>query len=252
MIRPAHILPIGRLIRYTDMHMALTHLVESAGSRYNEFFKELPDSDYIILDNSVIELGEPVNLDRLLKAADTINADEIVIPDSYKNKEETIRLMYYYLDRLVNKNVPYKIQVVPHGDNIQEWVKCYKEISSVNEVDVIGVPKVTSSLMGGEYGRVSLLKVINMFKGNQIKKPHHLLGIWNNPSALSTISHLNWIRSVDSAVAYATGVNGIKYDKYNGANRPEDLEWSFYDNTDNNEEVIRHNIECINRWCKYE
>ena len=250
MIRPAHILPIGRQKRYADMHMALTHLVESAGNEYNKFFMGLPDDDYIMLDNSVIELGEAVSLNRLINAAKIINADEIVIPDAYKNKDETLRLLYKYLEELEGKDLPYKIQVVPHGKNANEWMDCYNEVRRIDEVDVIGIPKVTTSIFPG--GRAYLTTLLDRLGVATPNKEYHLLGVWNNPIELDYVSRYNWIRSVDSAITYACGVNGIRFDEQVGTQRPDDLEWSFYDDTSVNQHIIEHNIEMMGRWCQYE
>lgn len=249
MIRPAHILPIGRQKRYTDMHMALTHLIEE-DANYSEFFRQLPDDDYIMLDNSVIELGKAVSLDRLLHAAEEINADEIVVPDAYKNKDETIRLAHKYLNEIEGRDLPYKIQVVPHGNTAEEWMECYNELRHIDEIDTIGIPKVTSSIFPG--GRAYLLTMLNNQNNVCERKEYHLLGIWNNPNEMSYVSGYDWIRSVDSAIAYACGINDIAFMPMSGAQRPDNLEWSFHDRSSKNQQLIEDNIHWINWWCNYE
>ena len=53
----------------TDYHLALTHLVLKY-SEYAEFYKKKREQgDFVILDNSLIELGKAASLHKVLEAA---------------------------------------------------------------------------------------------------------------------------------------------------------------------------------------
>ena len=69
----------------TAYHLALTHLVLKY-SEYAEFYKKKREQgDFVILDNSLIELGKAASLHKVLEAAKIINPSEIVLPDVFND-----------------------------------------------------------------------------------------------------------------------------------------------------------------------
>ena len=77
-----NIFPLGNICLESNqrMHMFLTHMVEKYPA-YTEAARNAPG--YKILDNSLIELGGAVDLERVVKAAEYIGADEIILPDVF-------------------------------------------------------------------------------------------------------------------------------------------------------------------------
>ena len=78
-----NIFPLGNIcMEYQqDMHMYLTHMVEKYPI-YAATAEVAPG--YKILDNSLIELGGSVSLERVIDAATHIGADEIILPDVFQ------------------------------------------------------------------------------------------------------------------------------------------------------------------------
>lgn len=62
--------------------MCLTHLVMKY-PEYAEMIKNRPNSCFVMLDNSIVELGESVTLQNILDAAELTHADEIIIEEKY-------------------------------------------------------------------------------------------------------------------------------------------------------------------------
>lgn len=190
-----NIFPLGNICleRNQRMHMFLTHMVEKYPA-YVEAARNAPG--YKILDNSLIELGGAVDLKRVVKAAECIGADEIILPDVFQDGPATIKAVQSAIDELnkmyPNRSWPFKLQVVAQGKDESEWVDCYTELIKNPDVDVIGIPKVLSKMH--PQGRPHFVNdVCNLWA-----KPHHLLGVWYSMSELREYNFPENIRSCDT------------------------------------------------------
>lgn len=192
-----NIFPLGNLcLEYgQDMHMFLTHLVE----KYPMYADTaLNVRGYKILDNSLIELGGSVALERVLAAAERIRADEIILPDVFQDGPATIKAvkesLQYLTERWPNRDWPYKLMAVAQGKDIEEWLECYHELMVMPDINVIGIPKVCAKMH--PKGRPYFVDELC----NPTVKEHHLLGLWYSLTELSEYKHLEWIRSCDTVL----------------------------------------------------
>lgn len=192
-----NIFPLGNIcMEYTqDMHMYLTHMVE----KYPMYADTACKSEgYKILDNSLIELGGAVDLERVLNAAETIGADEIILPDVFQDGPATVKAveesLQYLTSKYPNRNWPFKLMAVAQGSTIQEWYGCYQQLLAMPDVDVIGIPKVLAKMhpQGRPYFVNELCELY--------RKPHHLLGLWYSIAELFEYRHLEQIRSCDTVL----------------------------------------------------
>ena len=192
-----NIFPLGNIcMEYTqDMHMYLTHMVE----KYPQYANTARDArGYKILDNSLIELGGAVNLERVLNAAKVINADEIILPDVFQDGPATVKAvresLQYLTDKWPNRDWPFKLMAVAQGATIEEWYTCYLELLAMPDVDVIGIPKVLAKMH--PQGRPYFVNELCDLR----QKPHHLLGLWYSVSEFTDYRDLNLIRSCDTVL----------------------------------------------------
>lgn len=200
----AHIVPIDNLwvTRNQPYHMFLTHLVKKSDI-YKGFGRMC--KGYKILDNSLIELGDSVDLEDLCYAATAIYADEIVLPDTFMDGEKTFKRIWQSLTQLATGSaiVGYvgetrKKMAVIHGKNIDEWFRCFRRVIEIDEIDTIGIPKVTHKMH--EEGRAWFVNAVAddiINAGKEI----HLLGLWCELRELEQIKDLSKIRSIDSCFA---------------------------------------------------
>ena len=193
-----NIYPIGNLSGHynQDMHMFLTHLVEKYPF-YAKLAKEV--KGYKILDNSLIELGGAVDLQRVLDAAELLGADEIILPVVFQNGPETIKAIenaLFEIDRkyLGIKNCPYKLMAVAQGKDEKEWFACYQWILNHSNIDVIGIPKVLAKTH--PQGRPHFVNELCDLK----LKEHHLLGLWYSITELDEYNCIKDIRSCDTVL----------------------------------------------------
>lgn len=171
-----HIPPVSMIKEYIREYqpqafMALTHLV----LKHQEYRQALQDySGYIILDNSLIEnSGEAMDLMDVITAAELIDADEIILPDVFRESEDTLRAVNAAIEAISEMYLlgKYKLMAVAQGDSISKWVACFERLERIPEVDIIGVPKVLAKLHPAGRGVVE-----NIWAAS--KKDIHLLGLW--------------------------------------------------------------------------
>lgn len=213
--------------RYVPMAMCLTHLVEES-KEYREFYQAVPG--YKILDNSLIELGGAVNLQRVLKAAQEINAQEIILPDVFQEGGATVEAVISSIHELraLGELDSYKLMAVAHGKTVEEWVSCFNTLSAIPEIGVIGIPKITAKLQPG--GRPALESIW----GNSPKEIH-LLGLWYAFGELDSYMHPERIRSVDTCQAAFLA----KYHMDHWSVRPDGFTINLEDTSINPAEFIR-------------
>ena len=213
--------------RRMPMAMCLTHLVEES-KEYREFYQAFPG--YKILDNSLIELGDAVNLQRVLKAAQEIDAQEIILPDVFQEGDATIEAVMYSIHELrsLGEIDRYKLMAVAHGRTVEEWVSCFNALSTIPEIGVIGIPKITAKLQPG--GRPALESIW----GNSPKEIH-LLGLWYAFGELDSYMRPDRIRSVDTCQAAFLA----KYHMDHWSVRPDGFTINLEDTSINPSEFIR-------------
>lgn len=216
-----HIYPLGNLgMHYNqDMHMFLTHLVEKYPF-YAKLAREI--KGYKILDNSLIELGGAVNLQRVLDAAAHIDADEIILPDVFQNGPETIKAVEAAIAELLTiypaGKFPYKLMAVAHGKDEKEWYECYESLLKNNFIDVIGIPKVLAKKH--PQGRPHF---VNEYCDLDYK-PHHLLGLWYSTKEFDEYNRIDSIRSCDTVLLGYMAKYGLKADGVRPDGHTVDLE----------------------------
>ena len=192
-----NIFPLGNICLESNqrMHMFLTHMVEKYPA-YTEAARNAPG--YKILDNSLIELGGAVDLERVLNAAKVINADEIILPDVFQDGPATVKAvresLQYLTDKWTNRDWPFKLMAVAQGKDEKEWYECYQELLNMPDVDVIGVPKVLAKMHPG--GRPHFVNELCNLRA----KPHHLLGMRYSMSELLEYKYPENIRSCDTVL----------------------------------------------------
>ena len=206
----AFISPIDDLgYDYTNYHMALTHLVLKYPDYADHYKKLAENGSFVILDNSLIELGEAASLEKVLEAAAIINPSEIVLTDVYKKGDETINSVDN--DLIVLKRNPekyrFQLQAVCHGETEEIWKDTWNRLQQYNEINTIAIPKVTEHQFGS---RTPLVKWA--IENNENDKQIHLLGCWSNIKEFQdyTIDMKKKIRGVDTSIVYHCAIDNTE------------------------------------------
>lgn len=252
----AIIAPIPLLYKYairSKYHMALAHLVLE-NLDYANFYRERSAAgEYVILDNSIIELGEAVSIDIILEAAARIKAHEIILPDVYRDGMGTLNAIDRVFHHDAEKLKGYKLMAVPQGKTMSDWLYCYKKIlRNFPQIDVIGIPKSTSMFEDDTIGRDNLVQHLYSHGFVKYDKEYHLLGVHNNPAEILVSSRHKWIRGVDTCLPVLCGQLGVSFHPKKGmlidrpSNKPD-----FYNGTDLFPGLIDRNLKCMMAWSTY-
>lgn len=184
-----------------DYAMMLAHLANYYPKR-DELHKEFRKC-YRILDNSLIELGGAVDMEQLLAAAEQCEADEIILPDVFKDSCATIESVTKALEWLGSRNMlrKYRLMAVCQGDTPSEFGRCFRFLESLPQIHCIGIPKVAETIHpDGRLGFESL------WQGSP--KTIHLLGCWSNLTELQKYRNPARIRSVDTCIPALNALTG--------------------------------------------
>ncbi len=213
---PIELLEDSRL--YNDYDYALVHLFEEIPEYYNFFKTGKKLGRMILLDNSIFELGVAFDSDKFAEKIIDLQPSEYIVPDVFNNCEETIIQFEKWLDKY--GDLPGKKIGVIHGNNIPEYIECYKYMSA--KADKIAIsfgydfyknyvlhPNNSTNYM---LGRISLISYLLHNEIINTKMPHHLLGC-GNPLEFSFYDkkHHAFIESIDTSSPIVHAILNIKY-----------------------------------------
>lgn len=212
MINVAHILPVNQIspdMPRQSYEMYLTAKV----LEYPEKFTFLAADDneveppFKILDNSACELGCGLQMNKVMEAAEIINANEIVlsdIPQSSKSFHKTLEALMTVVEWADKRNV--QIAAVCQGETIDQIKRCIDQILSLEVVDTIMIPKWYCNLTSDGLGRHQLVKYVREAERRKgvDRTSIHLLGL--DGGIYELIGLGNEVRSVDTGLfsAYST------------------------------------------------
>lgn len=225
MMKMASIVPQNFLdiTKEANIHMALACFVGEKGfSEYTNFFlKERKPDSFLIMDNGVIE-GKPMPFGECIRRAELINADEIVLPDVYKDNHGTYNAVKEAIEYYIDNNMfnhRFRLMVVPQGNSMEDWLDCAVNILTHfgEYIATVGIPKHLVDTCKERDAR--LLAISNL--EDRIPNLHewdiHLLGCWKTPlevlvcAKASEQGIIPTIRSCDSAIPYVYARNGLRF-----------------------------------------
>ena len=76
--------------QFNDYDYCLPHLLDQYKTYRDYFFKSKELGRYIVMDNSLHELGEAYDTDRLLHWVNELEPNEFIVPDVWENMNQTI------------------------------------------------------------------------------------------------------------------------------------------------------------------
>ena len=189
---------VSKSMQRQPVEMYLTHIILENPDHFAFLAEDEANgiSSYKILDNSACELGDSLDIDKVLEAAKIIGASEIVLPDRLQ-KGDSLSKTLRYLSEL--PEVPYKLMAVAQGENSEEVMRAIEQICMINRIDTIGIPKWYCSLDSTNgLGRHSLTRyAVSIIEGLGVSKQIHWLGCEVGMREL-VFSHANAVRSCDT------------------------------------------------------
>lgn len=202
----------------TDGDYALVNLFAEDEEYYQMFKEAVRNGREVILDNGVFELGEAWNADQFASWVDRLQPTYYIVPDVLEKGQATIESFFNFIG--THKGLPGKVIGVVQGENMYEFIRCYKAIEPY--CDKVGISFDCSwyrndmqsgnkweQLAGGRLKTLIQMDEAGIINRN---KPHHLLGV----SLPQEMQHYKlygwkWIDSVDTSNPVVHGLKHIVY-----------------------------------------
>lgn len=255
--------PTIDVTRGQKFHLLLSHELTPAIMKF--YREEARCGSYLILDNSAHERQEGEDISVLLRQADELGAQEVVVPDVLFDKEMTLYRTRTSLSSLKHqieaghyrRPIP-RFMIVPQGSTPDDYIECLWELVSFASAMppcwkwTIGVSKDYNDYFPGRDNYLfEFLREHVIPAARDLRAEIHLLG-W--PKPLPVLADLSreffWdIRSTDSARPLTLTMAGIDLSEridveYPG--RPE----GFFDRDVLDRDLLRKNIRVYRRLCR--
>ena len=181
-----------------NYHLLLAHDVLAQEDAYTKAF-ENTSNQFIIMDNSVVELGTPVSADDMLMAIAAVNANLVVLPDFIGDCDKTIEASKAVADRWTAEGLE-PFMAVPQGQNLPEMLTCANHLMIHEGVTSWGVPRAAVKTLGSRQALITALH--NLAPDFTI----HCLGFSDNLLDDIACARRECVMGIDSAVPLRLGL----------------------------------------------
>ncbi len=229
-----------------DYLLLLAHEVLNTPYRYEELITKVralwgtPEDAFIIMDNSVVELGAAMDIDDVIEAASVVEADCIMCPDVLGEMASTKQLIAEQAGRLLTCNFP--LMRVPQGKHHEELVQCVDWIHSYlpageGNPEYWGIPRCITNESGS---RGPIVQYINTITD---KARIHLLGMSYNYFDDCASAMLPNVMGIDSANPLVLGYANcnMKHTKWSHPDRGNYWKYTYLN------QLVLTNIEAVRR-----
>lgn len=203
-----------------DYHLLLAHDVVAQKELYKEIFDDLDEKPFIIMDNSVIELGQPVDVETMAEATSIVRSDLIVLPDVIGDMEKTIEMSTRAALGYRPESNASRFMAVPQGTTLQELTACAEQLMLIPEVQAWGVPRHVTGRLGTRHHLVYALMVLRPIF------TMHLLGFSDNLVDDISVARAAGVNGIDSAVPIRLGLLDEPFHTHIQAHPPRGNYWN--------------------------
>jgi hypothetical protein len=235
---------------FNDYDYCLPHLMDENEEYRNFFYKSKEMGRYIVMDNSLHELGEAYNTERLLHWINEIKPNEFIIPDVWEEKDASVRNARQWANVELPEGVM-KVVVVQAKSSYEAMLctKIYKDLgykkiaysygaSYYNEV----CPHPNQDL-GKAIGRFTMISSLYEQRILSQFDRVHLLGT-ASPIEFGMYKNIKCIESIDTSNPIMAAVGEIPYTKMGLHSKPlanmnkyQDMSIEFL-----NEDIVEYNV----------
>ena len=239
---------------FNDYSYCLPHLLDINEEYKNFFYEEKKKGRYIIMDNSLHELGEAYDYDRLKYWVDEIQPDEFIVPDVWMDCHKTAAQAKYWKQF----TYPQKTQItaVIQGKDKNEAYLC------ANLLQNLGYNKLCVSYgatwyndffphsnpdMGKALGRVRFVQgLFNLTLMKDIKL--HLLGC-SIPQEFGWYDNHPQIESIDTSNPIMAAIDNMEYTEQGLSTKPKSNMNDSFDKPflDINYALVLHNTKMFKK-----
>lgn len=220
MIKISHETPLcllGDSEKFNDYDYCLPHLLDEEEG-YLEYFRQAKAKGrYIIMDNSLHELGTAYNSERLIHWINELEPDEFIVPDVWEDRDTSVSNAKEWIKVILPKNTT-KVAVV-QAKTIHEAFTCYKTYKD------LGYEKIAFSYgasyynnviphpnkdLGKALGRLSVISALLETKVISQNDRIHLLGC-SVPQEFGWYRGFECIESIDTSNPVMATLENVRY-----------------------------------------
>ena len=242
-------------LEFNDYQYCLPHLLDQDTAYRKHFYDFKKSGGYIIMDNSLHELGEAYDHERLMFWVSELEPDEFIVPDVWMDIDATLKNAKKWINIMYPKNVT-PVAVV-QSRSFKEAEECYLALKK------LGYKKIAFSYGADWYmdkfhgihvdkakmmGRISAVK--QMFYNGVIKKNDrvHLLGC-SLPQEFGWYENCSYIESIDTSNPIMAALEGIEYEEFGLNHKPKaNMNDYFHIDIKNvNLKLVFHNVETFKK-----
>jgi hypothetical protein len=212
---------------FNDYDYCLPHLLDQNEEYKNFFYESKKMGRYIIMDNSLHELGEAYDTDRLLYWVNELKPDEFIVPDVWEDYEGSVENALKWVKIELPKETT-KVVVVQAKSEHEAWV-CF------GDYILMGYKKIAISYGASWYNKICphpnkdfgkaigrFTFVNNLHHQNLIPEDLklHLLGTsW--PLEFGMYKNIPEIETIDTSNPIMAGVESVRYNKMGLISKPK-------------------------------
>jgi hypothetical protein len=220
MVKVSHETPLCLLddsIHFNDYDYALPHLFDSEPEYLEYFCKAKAAGRYIIMDNSLHELGHAYSTDRLMHWVNELEPDEFIVPDVWEDKTASIVNARAWVNVVMPKNTT-KVAVV-QAKTLHEAFECtqtYKDLGYKKIAYSYGASYYNdicthpNKNLGKALGRVYVISTLYKQGALHPNDRVHLLGC-QVPQEFGWYRDIKCIESIDTSNPVMAALEGIRY-----------------------------------------
>ena len=236
---------------FNDYDYCLPHLMDE-NEEYRIFFLNSKNvARYIVMDNSLHELGEAYSTDRLMYWVNKLEPDEFIVPDVWEDYAASVRNAKLWANTKLPENTT-KVAVV-QAKNLHEanlCVQAYKDLGYKKIAFSYGAsyyndvcPHINKDL-GKAIGRFMVISSMLKDKILSVKDRVHLLGT-SSPIEFGFYVDMPFIESIDTSNPIMAAIGEMPYTKMGlhlkpmaNMNKHQDISKEFV-----NEDLVDFNVE---------
>ena len=201
-------------LRHDNYWLLLAHKILEDPTGWGEYFAgsdafSTPLSQFVMMDNSLIELGYPLPSKELAEAAQIVSADALVLPDVMYDGLGTTELAIEAARRIRESgelSAAVGLMAVVQGHSYEEIGRCALDIKAALEDDLRYwcVPRCLTN----DPELRSRVVVCKWLRSKWPEMPIHLLGFSDNLSDDFRCAQMDGVMGIDSAMPIWLGQQG--------------------------------------------
>lgn len=234
---------------FGDYHLLLAHDVVKHPNDYGFLFNSplaYTRNRVVILDNSVVELGQAVDLNMILEAAKIVRPTCTVLPDVMLDANATmdscLKALPVWAQAFFSEGLEPSFMMLPQGKTFEEWIMCAEEFINYDCITWWGIPRnVVAQDIGTRIGLPSILKALNP------KRKIHMFGFSDNvpDDVMAVKMNRDIVEGIDSAVPVRAVTHGIPCSMVSFCSMPKRGDW--WETAEYHPEMATY-VRTMNQW----